>query len=261
MLAKGAFRVGATLALGDKGGQVADELVGGGGSNSIKMLRKALEGAISDLISRDQNDIQRFIVFVDDLDRLEPPIAVMVLELLKNIFNINHCVFVVAIDYQVVVKGLKDKFGEQSESNEWEFRAFFDKIIQLPFMMPMTAYNINKYIEGLLEEISFFNKSEMRVMKDSKLSDAVRMTVGANPRALKRLINSLSLILMHRQEIISNSSNQKGEDEWVIKQMLVALVCFQISFPKIYELLLISPVFYSWDDSFVNKVTGPKIRD
>ena len=257
-LAKGAFRIGATMALGSKGGDVADELVGGSDGNSIKSLRSALDKAVDDLVNREQNYVERFIIFVDDLDRIDPPVAVMVLELLKNIFDIDHCVFVIAIDYQVVVKGLKEKFGEQTDQNEWEFRAFFDKIIQLPFMMPMSNYNVNNYVEGLLQEIAFFRtKDELKIMKSSKLSDVVRLTVGANPRALKRLINSLSLIVMHRKININKSYNSqyKESDEWIIKQLLVALVCFQISFPKIYELLLYSPLFYTWDDTFVNRVT------
>ena len=79
---------------------------------------------------------------MDDLDRIEPKNAVAVLELLKNIFSVPKCIFILAIDYQVVVKGLEHKFGKQTPENEWEFRAFFDKIIQLPFMMPMGQYNI-----------------------------------------------------------------------------------------------------------------------
>lgn len=43
--------------------------------------------------------------------------------------------FVLAIDYDVVIKGLKPKFGELTDANEREFRSFFDKIIQLPFSM------------------------------------------------------------------------------------------------------------------------------
>ena len=34
------------------------------------------------------------------------------MEAQKNIFNIKDCVFVLAIDYQVVVKGLEGKFGK-----------------------------------------------------------------------------------------------------------------------------------------------------
>lgn len=42
--------------------------------------------------------------------------AVEILELLKNIFDLEHCVFVLAIDYDVVIKGLKPKFGELTEA-------------------------------------------------------------------------------------------------------------------------------------------------
>ena len=70
-----------------------------------------------------------------------------------NIFSISHCVFVLAIDYQVVVKGLEHKFGKRTEENEWEFRAFFDKIINLPFMMPMGQYDIGQYVSDLLKKI------------------------------------------------------------------------------------------------------------
>ena len=134
ILAKGAVRVGATIALGAEGRNVANDLMGGTSpSNTVKQLRQSLEDIVDTVVGRDQNSAKKFVIFIDDLDRLEPPVAVMVLELLKNIFTIKHCVFVLAIDYQVVVKGLKDKFGDPTSDNEWEFRAFFDKIIRVSF--------------------------------------------------------------------------------------------------------------------------------
>ena len=101
------------------------------------------------------NRYGKVIIYVDDLDRIDPKDAVSILELLKNIFNIKDCVFVLAIDYQVVVKGLVGKFGKPTPENEWEFRAFFDKIIQLPFSMPMGNYDIANYVLGLAREIGF----------------------------------------------------------------------------------------------------------
>ncbi len=175
----------------------------------------------------------------------------MVLELLKNIFDLPHCVFVVAIDYQVVVKGLKDKFGEPTEKNEWEFRAFFDKIIQLPFMMPMTRYRLDDYLQDLLEGVKYFSKSQIRQL--GFFQPLTRMTIGYNPRSLKRLVNSLSLILKYYKATNKNAST---EDDFKIKQLVLAFVCIQISFPKIFELLRSRPAFYEWDDEFVNKITG-----
>ena len=110
---------------------------------------------VNEIERRGTNPYKRILIYVDDLDRIEPRNAVSILKLLKNIFNVPNCVFVLAIDYQVIVKGLEGKFGKQTIENEWEFRAFFDKIIQLPFMMPMGQYNIGKYVNKLLLDIGF----------------------------------------------------------------------------------------------------------
>ena len=151
---KGALRIGATAALGAKAGQVTEELLGTE-ENTIKELRHQLVELSTEVRGRATNPYQKIVVYVDDLDRIEPRDAVRILELLKNIFNVPGCVFVLAIDYQVVIKGLEGKFGKRTTENEWEFRAFFDKIIQLPFMMPMGQYNIGMYVNDLLKRIGF----------------------------------------------------------------------------------------------------------
>ena len=251
-LAQGALKVGAGVALGASGAKVADDLLSGHSSNRVKDLRQSLESIIDTVIKRDQNKVERFVIFIDDLDRLEPSVAVLVLELLKNIFTIENCVFVLAIDYQVVVKGLRSKFGEQNEDNEWEFRAFFDKIIQLPFMMPMASYDLKKYIHFHLTDLQYFTKGEKAYLEDGRLVRAVVLTLGHNPRSMKRLLNALSLIKLH---------NGDGLKETRLRQLVFALVCCQISFPRVFELLLREPEFTQWDDEFVDKITGGEAQD
>ena len=57
----------------------------------------------------------------------------------------------VTVDYDVVIKGLEPKFGKLTEKNEREFRSFFDKIIQMPFSMPVASYTVNVFlIDALL---------------------------------------------------------------------------------------------------------------
>lgn len=90
---------------------------------TIKHLRDELQVAINDCIENDKKNGQikkGFLIFVDDLDRIDPPVAVQILELLKNIFDLENCIFMLAIDYDVVIKGLKPKFGELTEKNERE---------------------------------------------------------------------------------------------------------------------------------------------
>ena len=143
-IGKGILNVAANIVGGKRVGRVVDDAINSDSSNPIKALRTQLDEFSN--ILKDEGHIKKIIVYVDDLDRIEPKDAVQILELLKNIFSISNCVFILAIDYQVVVKGLEHKFGKRTDENEWEFRAFFDKIIQLPFMMPLNDYNISKYV-------------------------------------------------------------------------------------------------------------------
>lgn len=246
-LAQGALKVGAGMAFGTGGAKVADDLLSSSYTNRVKDLRQSLEAIIEAVVNREQNSIKRFVVFIDDLDRLEPSVAVSVLELLKNIFTISHCVFVLAIDYQVVVKGLQSKFGRQTEENEWEFRAFFDKVIQLPFMMPMANYDLKKYIHAHLLDLQYFGRSEKSLLEDGRLARVVVLTLGHNPRSMKRLLNALSLIKLHNLESMKDLR---------MRQLVFALVCCQISFPRVFELLIIEPDFSQWSNEFVEKVTG-----
>ena len=267
-IAKGAVRIGATAALGTKGGDVADEMLGDTEENSVKVLRKTLNNTIADIARRNDTDADRFIIFIDDLDRLEPPTAVMVLELLKNIFDLDNCVFVVAIDYQVVVKGLEKKFGKPNETNEWEFRAFFDKIIQLPFMMPMANYKVNNYLTTLLRDVKYFDTAaEAKSFADEGWgTNILTLTIGKNPRSLKRLVNSLSLIKktyakMQPKEKGAKQENDSAELPLPLKKLVLAFVCVQISFPLVFELFRSNAEFYNWDEEFVNKVTGGGHRE
>ena len=176
-LIKGALRLGAAVVGGSKGSEVAEEMLGNN-INSIKELREQLITLANEIQNRNTNAAEKIIIYVDDLDRIEPKDAVLVLELLKNIFSIPNCVFVLAIDYQVVVKGLEHKFGRRTDENEWEFRAFFDKIIQLPFMMPMGQYNKGKYVSNLLYQIGFIDKKEKFV---DQIDKVLNFTIGGNP--------------------------------------------------------------------------------
>lgn len=75
-LAKGTLRVGATLSMGAAGAEIANDLVSSGSaSNTVKQLRTSLENIITTVVERKQNRTERFVIFVDDLDRLEPHVG------------------------------------------------------------------------------------------------------------------------------------------------------------------------------------------
>lgn len=215
------------------------------GVSQIEELKDHLQKLVDSCVGKEKKG---FVFFIDDLDRIDPPVAVQVLELLKNIFDLRNCIFVLAIDYGVVVKGLKPKFGEMSVENEREFRSFFDKIIQLPFSMPVGAYRIDGFLLDSLKEIGYLDEKERA---DSKLCDALISyaleSVGTNPRSLKRLINTLSLI---RLLILKTRTTDDDADFKAWKDVSFALVCMQIQYPQVYSALEQFPDFTAWDERF-----------
>ncbi|HAW21053.1 MAG TPA: hypothetical protein DCX14_12800 [Flavobacteriales bacterium] len=253
MVAKGIARVGGQVVAGSAGSSIADELFQGG-ENTIKKLRIQLAELVQEIKTNSSNPYQKVIIYVDDLDRINPPDAVRILELLKNIFNLKDCVFILAIDYGVVVKGLEDKFGKPTPENEWEFRAFFDKIIQLPFTMPMGRYDIANYVMNLLVGIDYVSQDEG--LDDDFLRELIRLSIGGNPRSIKRLINSLSLIKMFGLD--SEQLEVSGPEAEDNGTLLLALVCIQIAYPQIYDLLLTEPDFTKWSEDLAYKITQKK---
>ena len=262
---RGALRVGAQVALGDEAAKVTDELMGSS-NQSISALRENLKDLVSDIEQHPTNPLKKIIVYVDDLDRIEPRNAVAILELLKNIFSIPNCVFILAIDYQVVVKGLEHKYGKRTHENEWEFRAFFDKIIQLPFMMPMGQYNIGKYVNALLVEIGFVQGDGLEY---EGISEIILHTIGGNPRSIKRLVNSISLIQIfvnNKKELSKEEAYEDQKEEGISDKderfLLFSLLCLQIAYPPIYSLLVQEPDFIKWDDALAFSTTkGSEERD
>ena len=251
---KGALRVGASVALGNAASKVAEELLQSSGQ-SIAALRTQLSDLVNDIAVRDTNPFDKVIIYVDDLDRIEPRHAVSILELLKNIFSVPNCVFILAIDYQVVVKGLEYKFGKQTPENEWEFRAFFDKIIQLPFMMPMGQYDIGQYVSALLVDIGFVDTGKL---DEDAVRSIILWSIGGNPRSIKRLVNSVSLIQIFTETKSETNNEDKKEEEQQIEHeqfLLFTLLCLQIAYPQIYSLLNKEPDFSAWDEAFAFQVT------
>lgn len=237
--------VGGMIAVGLEAANIPTQLSTASDDNettSLADLKDALEQAINRSIT--EANKRGVIIFVDDLDRLNPPVAVEILELLKNVFSLDNCIFVLAIDYEVVVKGLKPKFGELTDSNEREFRSFFDKIIQVPFSLPVSNYRTMDFVLDSLVQIGYIRDID-RGNPDIKtpFSVIVECSVGKNPRSIKRLINTLSLLnciaLCGREEDEFSGSQEA-------KIINFAIIAIQVCYPKIYRMMTLQPDFPKW---------------
>ncbi len=217
----------------------------------IAEIKKEIALIIAKLIEDTNNDYKKVVFLVDDLDRIPPEQAVEVLESLKNLFDVPNCVFVLAIDYDVVVKGLESKFGKKTEENEREFRSFFDKIIQVPFSMPTGTYDMGNLLS---EKLISLNIEIPEDLIDS-YSNVVKYTIGYNPRSLKRYINSFSLLRSLRNSDFEEDASDFGDNAPDAEDDLIlfAMIGVQISYPKIFRLITQMSDIYDWDKGFSNK--------
>mgnify|MGYP001003500564 CR=1 FL=1 len=197
-------------------------------ATAIADLKSVFEQCIMDTIEATPG-ADRVVFFIDDLDRLEPKKAVELLEVMKLFFDVPQCVFILAIDYDVVVKGVSDKYGKFSDSeaeNAAKGRSFFDKIIQVPFKMPVAKYNITEYVGSCFDEIGIRHTlDELKVYEE-----LIRLSIGINPRIMKRLFNAfLLLTIIVKSDILETDKN---------KQVLFATLCMQHSYEGMYNLIL-----------------------
>lgn len=205
-------------------------------AEQIENLHQHFQEVVNNACQREQKD--RVVIFVDDLDRLIPSKAVELLEVLKLFLDCKQCVFVLAIDYEVVIRGAIEKYGfasytsekidDKERNREYEKgKSFFDKIIQVPFKVPVAIYDIKNYLKDGFNKINFN-------IDDSDLQDYIELcatSIGSNPRSLKRLLNAFLLLTFIGEGSIDLNNKDKAK-------LLFATLCLQQYNEKIYNLIV-----------------------
>jgi hypothetical protein len=241
-------------------GEVADKIQGKEHkvyedlADQMFQFKKQFEALVK-LWTEKKEPKNRVVIFIDDLDRVKPIKSLELLESIKNFMDIPGCVFVLAVDYEVVQMGMAEKLGVDLQKTSG--KSFFDKIIQLPFEMPNSSYDIDQYLMHLITKINYTQfKSEGQFReKQSGLIDGdigffrniTVCTVGRNPRSIKRVMNYAKLL----DDIRTKFSSKTPEKNDML--VLYALICMQIAWPELFSYLAKNPTadtvseLESWD--------------
>jgi hypothetical protein len=102
---------------------------------------------------------RKLVIFIDDLDRCEPPKAADIIEGINLFLDSQRCVFVLGMDPAAVVASIENKYKDLFEKLRQENmalvspgRLFLDKIIQVPFQVPQsTEPDIAKLIADIMQ--------------------------------------------------------------------------------------------------------------
>ncbi len=101
---------------------------------------------------------RKLIIFIDDLDRCEPPKSADVIEAINVFLDSPGCVFVLGMDSRAVIASIETKYEKMftrlqhdSPDHATLGRNFLEKIIQVPFAIPsMSDRSMEPYVIDII---------------------------------------------------------------------------------------------------------------
>lgn len=222
------------IALSPYGAQISEDMFQKHPSldaaKAIENLKATLASIVQKRLEQHESKNTRLVIFIDDLDRLNPAITVNLLEVIKLFLDIEGCVFVLAVDNRVIEEGI----ALTKETSKEKTRSFLDKMIQVPFKIPIENYDYQLFLKNninLFDEKYLNNKKVPR----EELENLIRYSVGSNPRAMKRLINNYILNEKVNSKIYKGDKANFDEGE---QALLLSVICMQLAFQPLYMTLL-----------------------
>jgi Cdc6-like AAA superfamily ATPase len=147
---------------------------------------------------------EKVVIFVDNLDRCLPDIAINLLEDISSFLSIRDvpCVYVLAMDKDNVINAIKHRFPDFDGSH------YLEKIVQVPLKMPSSQQNskgegsagryhfMKRYDWGkMYEKVSSAGDSRDKVYKElASIDNIFGGDLLGNPRRIERIINKLMLL-------------------------------------------------------------------
>lgn len=142
----------------------------------------------------------RFILFIDDLDRCLPNVAVGLLESIKNHLSVPGCIYILGINPAVIARGIRAKYA----GLEIGGREYLEKILNYSFSVPvpdadaLKNFGVARLSDLLIDE----NDREKFHSALASFGEALAINGFNNPRKIKRILNSY-LLFIATQEMLN----------------------------------------------------------
>jgi hypothetical protein len=168
---------------------------------------------------------RRIVVLIDDLDRCSADNIVGVLESINLVLDVKGFVFVLALDYEILVEAITRKYPHAPG------HAFIEKMVQVPFRVP----RLRLTEENLAELIPNWHKHIEHLPQDfpSYAHEIATLGLEMNPRQIKRFLNSF--LVLHR--LAAFAGDYRGY------RLLAALIGLQLRWPTHYRALADATIF------------------
>lgn len=166
----------------------------------------------------------KFVIFIDDLDRLNPNEIIQILKLIRNTSNFPNFVFIVALDKDYINKSLKEVSGTSNN--------FLDKFFQLECFLPeIDPSELIEYSKNLISKSSIFTDNDKNKITTSIFNEVhLYLEYIRNFRDVKKLIN---------QVILDYNNIENLFDEISVKDYFNILF-LKLNHPEIYRLICVN---------------------
>jgi hypothetical protein len=228
---------------------------------SSQDLLKLLEQAVDQSLNKKEgNTAKRLVIFIDDLDRCLPKVALQLLEGIKVYLNLNNCVLVFGMDQRQIEEALK-KALETSDTHQ--AREYLEKICQDIHHLPIPYQHAKAdYLLKLIEELDIDDRSQ------TNFNDTTNATFAANHRnSIKNVLYSYDCLPANPRKIKALSNRlalqlRKG----CIKGQKVPLIALGLALPldRRYMMLIAMTIIYNFhrqlneqlekDPEYINQV-------
>ena len=158
-------------------------------SHPEKQYLNQYEDALKRWVEKSLGKNQRMVIFIDDLDRCMPEIALQVLEALKLYLNIEKLIFVVGVDKTVIDKLVKEHY-KQLGLDEDKSKNYLAKMFQVEVQVEPSEQQISDFLDEQLNEISYWLEPHLSEDERGIFRELIFKLAERNPREVKRLINS-----------------------------------------------------------------------
>ena len=172
----------------------------------VNILTKIGSGSIKKIFEKYLNksqEIDKIVVFIDDIDRLNPDEILNVFKIIKSVANIKGVIFFLAFDYDIVVKAL-----EMNRNNPDDGKKYIEKIIQIPLELSRIKQEelLNYFENGLLrilEENNILLNREDEQWTDFLIIYGIAKYKIDTPRTVNRILNGMVFMLPILKNVVN----------------------------------------------------------
>ena len=174
----GVSAAGAVGGIVDSAASVVSEL----GSPSLSKLNEELRNNLADFKGR-------IVVFIDDLDRLEPQETVEVLRLVRAVADFPKVAYLLAYDPSILAKSLETALGLENG------KTYIEKIVQASFTIPEPmGFDLRSWLAE--ETMATLGRADLTPEANERLERALSCWCSeyiSTPRDVVRAANALKL--------------------------------------------------------------------